>query len=374
LVGDPTKMLDQYDLICNDMAGVGGMCDKLAKKGKLVLGGGSFNDKLELDREYGQKVAQSLTKTKSPHTVTIEKPNELMKFFKDTKKAHVVKPLGNKSPKMTLVSKDKNNTMLKSVVEVWADDLTPCIVQDTIDGVEISTEGWFNGKNWVTPFNHTMENKRLMEGNKGVQTGCMGNLVWGASEGRLIESVLKPLTPLLEKVGFIGPLDVNCIVDKDEAYFLEWTPRFGYDAIQAWSELIKAPLFDYLYGIATQQKDSFNFHDGYGMAVRMSVSPFPNTENVNDWKGVRVVDIPSEARRHVWLADTMLDEEQKESLAGVDGVIGCVTSRGSSVRECQRRAYRTLNNISLTDDIQFRKDIGNDVEEKKQQLVDWGWL
>jgi len=61
-------------------------------------------------------------------------------------------------------------------------------------------------------------------------------------------------------------------------------------------------------------------------------------------------------------------------MAGVDGVVGCVTARGSSVRECQRRAYRTIRNITITDDVQYRKDIGDDVEEQKKILKGWGWL
>jgi phosphoribosylamine--glycine ligase len=366
-------MTDQYDLILNDMVGTGKVCDRLAEKGKLVIGGGTFNDKLELDREYGNKVATSLTEAKSPHTISISKSNELMNLLESSDKPHVIKPLGNKKPGLTLVSKDKTNRMLKSVVKNWANELTPCIVQETLDGIEISTEGWFNGKSWVKPFNHTIEHKRLMEGDKGVQTGCMGNVVWSTEGDKLTTAVLEPLAQLLEKVDYVGPLDINCIVNEKEAFFLEFTARPGYDAIQAWAELIKAPLFDYLYGIASQQKENFDTHEGCAIAVRMSVFPFPGEEDVDEWIGIKVIDPPKEAMRHIWLADVM-EKDGELLLAGVDGVVGCVTSRGSTVRECQRRAYRTINNITLTDDIQYRSDIGHSVEKDKEKLVEWGWL
>jgi phosphoribosylamine--glycine ligase len=264
--------------------------------------------------------------------------------------------------------------MLKSIVKNRADELTPCIVQETVEGIEISTEGWFNGKTWVKPFNHTIERKRLMEGDKGAQTGCMGNIVWPVDKDKLTESVIEPLSPLLEKVNYVGPIDINCIVDKNNAYFLEFTARPGYDAIQAWSELIKTPLFDYLYGIASQQKTSFSYHDGYAIGVRLSVSPFPGKEHVQDWQGIKGIDPPKEAMRHVWLADAMKNKEDELVVSGVDGVICCVTSRGTSVRECQRRAYRTINNIVLTDDIQYRNDIGKTVEKDKQTLAEYGWI
>jgi len=372
-VSDPYKMLDQYDLILNDMVGTGKICDTLSEKGKLVLGGGSFNDKLELDREYGNKVAASLTEAKSPQTVLVNKGNELYNLLEKSDKPHVIKPLGNKPPILTLVSKDPKNRMLKSVVKNRANELTPCIVQETIEGIEVSTEGWFNGKAWVKPFNHTIERKRLMEGDKGAQTGCMGNVVWPTERDKLTDSLIEPLAQLLEKVNYVGPIDMNTIVTKDEVYFLEFTARPGYDAIQAWSELIKAPMFDYFYGIASQQKEKFDYHNGFAIGVRLSVFPFPGTEDVDDWIGLRVIDPPKEAMRHVWLADVMQREDEL-LLAGVDGVVGCVTSRGSSVRECQRRAYRTINNIVLTDDVQYRRDIGNTAEKDKEQLAEYGWI
>jgi len=372
-VNDPYKMLDQYDLIINDMVGTGSVCDNLSDKGKLVLGGGSFSDKLELDREYGSKVANTMTKAKLPKTVSIETRAELTKYIAKVDKPQVIKPIGNKSPGLTVVSTDNQNRMLKSMVAARADEFTPCIVQETVEGVEISTEGWFNGKTWVKPFNHTIESKRFMEGDKGTQTGCMGNIVWPTDGDKLTATVLEPLSPLLEIVKYVGPIDVNCIINEQDAYFLEYTARFGYDAIQAWSELIKPSLFDYLYGVASGQKDSFDYHNELAIAVRLTVHPFPGTEDIHKWHAVKVIDPPKEAMRHIWLAD-VIKQNDELLMAGIDGVIGCVTSRGITVRECQRRAYRTIKNIVLSDDVQFRLDIGNTVESDKQKLTSLGWL
>lgn len=372
-VSDPYKMTDQYDLVLSDMVGTGIVCDNLYKKGKLVLGGGAFNDKLELDRAYGNKVAATLTDISSPNTTSISTVQDLKNFLDKSKVPVVIKPLNNKQTSLTLVSRDKENRMLKSIVANGSDDLTPCIVQETIDGIEISTEGWFNGEDFVKPFNHTIEHKRMMEGEKGAMTGCMGNVVWPTQGNKLTDQAISPLKPLLEKVNYVGPIDMNCIVTKDKAYFLEFTARFGYDAIQAWAELLKLSLFDYLYAIASRQRDSFSHHEGYSLAVRLTVAPYPGKEGMERWKNVKAINVPKEASRHVWLTDVMKNNDEVV-LAGGYGVIGCVTARGSTVRECQRRVYRTIKNTLLTDDIQYRSDIGHTVEKEKQQLIDWGWI
>ena len=375
-VADPRKLLDQYDLVLNDMAGRGALCDELASKGKLVLGGGTFNDKLELDREYGEKVARSLTKARVPESKSFNRVNDLVKWLSESGAPQVVKPLGNKPTSLTLVSSDKQNRAVRSIVMAHATEVVPCLVQERVDGIEVSTEGWFDGTRWVRPFNHTIEKKRFMEGDKGCNTGCMGNVVWPTDGDKLTATVLEPLEPLLKKVGYIGPLDANTIATKEAVYWLEWTPRFGYEAIQAWAELLQMSLFDYLYSVATRRTDQVNVFKELAIAVRLSIPPYPAAGEEVSFKhtaGYKVIDLPDEAKRHVWLADVKF-VDGVPVLAGVDGVIGCVTARGQTVRECERRAYRTIKNIVIHEDVQYRNDIGSGVEDKRKQLMEWGWI
>lgn len=369
-VTNPRIMLEQYDLVISDMVGHGGLCDELKAKGKLVLGGGTFNDKLELDRNYGEKVMERLTNVKIPDSMAVSHQQRLVEYLDEVGYPVVIKPEGNQSTTLTLVSNDQKNRMLKSFAAINL-DLTPCIVQKRVEGIEVSTEGWFN-KGWIT-YNHTIEYKRLMEGDKGPNTGCMGNVVWTTNGDKLTDLILKPLTPLLERAGYVGPLDVNCIIDKDDAWFLELTARFGYDAIQALSELIKGSLFDFLYYNAAKVGRAPSYHDGYGIGVRLSVNPYPSKEGAGKWANIQMIHIPNEARRHVMLSDVKL-VDGVEMLSGVDGVIGCVTARGQTVREAQRRVYRTIDNVCISEDVQYRKDIGQGVMEKIEKLKEWGWI
>jgi phosphoribosylamine-glycine ligase len=60
------------------------------------------------------------------------------------------------------------------------------ILQEVVNGTEVSVEGWFNGEDFYF-INGTLEEKKFMEGNKGPNTGCAGNLVW------VFDQVNKPL-------------------------------------------------------------------------------------------------------------------------------------------------------------------------------------
>ena len=364
---------DTYDLIINDMVGQGELCEKYKKEGRLVLGGGVFNDKIELDRLYGSKVLTSLTQAKEANTTKVRTKAELLDILKNSVRAQVLKPLGNKSVSLTLVSNDADNISLISTVKKWGDKIVPCIVQQKVEGFEISTEGWFNGERFILPFNHTFERKRLFENDKGPQTGCMGNVVFPSKGDKLTELLLLPLEPLLKKVSYIGPIDINCIISSKQVYFLEVTARIGYDAIQAFAELLKIPLYDFFYKVATKQGDlqeGKDYSNQPAIAVRLSVPPYPSKEGVEKWKGIRVLKVDEGAAKHIWFSDVM-KEEGIEVLAGIDGVIGCVTARGLTIRECQRRVYRTVNNVIINQDVQYREDIGDQAMSDKEAFDRW---
>jgi phosphoribosylamine-glycine ligase len=242
-----------------------------------------------------------------------------------------------------------------------------------IKGIKINVEGWFNGKVWARPFNYSIENDRLMEGNIGPIAGCMGNVIWPTNGDRLTADTLELLEPLLTKVNYIGPISIKCLITPEDVWFITFTPRFRYDTIQAWSELIQMPLFDYLYTIASGQREEVPYHSEEAISVRMSLHPYPSEEGANAWTSIQVLNVPKEAKKHVWLADVKL-VDGVPMMAGVDGVVGCVTARGATVREAQRRAYRTIRNITICDDVQYRKDIGDTVDEEKKMLKGWGWL
>jgi phosphoribosylamine-glycine ligase len=188
------------DLAIGDMVGIGNEIAELKAKGILTACGSVFNDKMELDRVYGMKVAQAIyNKSYIPDTIPCKSKIDIDNAL-DNDKAMVIKPLGNKAVGLTLVSNDTNNRSLKSFIENNADDILPCIVQEVVNGIELTIEGWFS-KEWLKDsFNCTIESKRFLNNDKGPNVGCMGNVVWPCKENKLVKEFLYPATELLEKV------------------------------------------------------------------------------------------------------------------------------------------------------------------------------
>ncbi len=366
-VGDWRPSLRNCDLVICDMVGVGGLGDALKQSGKPVIGANEYVDRVELDRALGMEMFQRAG-IDIPETLSFRDKAEI-ELPEPWGSGWVIKPSGNKSTCQTMVVKEQ---------ELWEHCVSkipegcPLIVQRIIDGVEVSTEGWFNGRDWVRPFNHTFEEKRFLNGNLGVNTGCMGNVVLAAEGNRLTKATVERVGPFLKMVGYRGPFDINCIVTEQAAFGLEATGRIGYDAIEALAELLDEPLGDLLFEVAAGTKRTMALDEDRAIAVRLSIPPWPVRNPDQSAYGEPVLGIEPEILPHIFLCDVYKDGERYLT-AGGDGVLLKATARSPNLSLARKRVYRLLDGIQVSSK-QYRTDIGERVVDDLDRLRSWGWL
>jgi phosphoribosylamine-glycine ligase len=207
---------------------------------------------IELNRAKGMEMFERAGVT-IPDTYEFDTPKAAAALTKHNGwgDGWVVKPNGNISTAKTMTCRDErlwDRTLGKLSPECSG------IVQRLVSGIEVSTEGWFNGTDFVTPFNHTFEDKRFLTGNLGVNTGCMGNIVLRADSDRLTAATVERVAPFLRMIGYRGPFDINCIVNESGAYALEATSRMGYDAVEALIEGLEEEAGTFLFDVASGTK------------------------------------------------------------------------------------------------------------------------
>lgn len=374
------------DLIIADSVGLGRYESTVRAFGRPVLGFTPELDVIELDRRKGIELFERAG-IETPETYPFASPAEalripLSKGFDD---GWVVKANGNIGAEKTAVVTDQ------SLWDRAVRQLPPTssgIVQRLVSGIEVSTEGWFNGSNFIAPFNHTFEEKRFLAGNLGANTGCMGNVVVRADSNRLTRATIERTAPFLRMLGYRGPFDVNCIVGPDKAHALEVTSRFGYDAIEALVEGLDEPAGDFLFDVAMGTKREMKLTTDTMIAVRLSIPPWPVRAPDRTTHGEPVLGINEDSLRHLFLCDMERSGDDYTTAAG-DGVllkataIGHVTpskplsggrrSKPDYTYEARRRVYRTLDKIKVGNK-QYRTDIGARVNDDIAQLKEWGWL
>lgn len=364
-----------YDLILFDVTGT----PKLAEEALLAsptLGDGNLHCQLEDDRLFGIEVMENVG-INVPFYEAFDDIGEAKRFIRKTNKRFVFKPSGdNQSTATTYVSKDAED-LLRYLEKVSASSKgSEFILQEVVNGTEISTEAYFNGTDFFL-LNGTLEEKKFMNGRLGPNTGCSGNLVWmynSIKPPAIFRHGLGKMKDFLQQYGFRGMIDLNTIVTESQIYGLEWTPRFGYDASATIFSRIESPLGDFLGNVATGNPGNATTGSPFAASVRISIPPYPS-----EIKGEHPESIPiegveeDECIKDCYLYDCTLDNNGELVSAGVSGFIMAPIAGGESIAQSFGRSYSKVDKIHIPD-MQYRTDLEEMITARYNKLDRQGWL
>lgn len=343
--------LDDDPVIVFDMVGKGKLADALRQHGFMVVGSSTFGDRLELDRTYGALVMQAAG-IKIPDTFVFTSFADGIAYANAAKQGLFFKPHGNKDTSLTFGDDDPKLVarMIAHHAKAWVGPVK-FELQEKVEGIEVSIEGWFNGQEWLLPFNSTIEDKKLFPGDLGPNTGSMSSTVWAWQHMRpkIARETLLKLTSILRKARYIGPLDINL----KGGYGLEFTSRFGYDALWALSELLHGDVGKFLSDVARGQAKRMPLGRDFAFGLRTRVLPEPGGAVP---RGVPVEGVKF-GEPHTWLLDVMANAQGELVTAGVDGVIGVLTDHGRTIEEAQRRVFARVDELKVPN-LLWRNDAG----------------
>lgn len=347
-----------------DCTGAGALLDTYRDAGVPTVGGSSFCDKLESDRKYSEEVFKQ-AKIQTPKSVRVSSWDDAVKAIKKLGDGDrvVLKPEGHSSGVIpSYVSYDQEDAvkMLEHFHTLIGGDEIELVIQEYIQGVAVSTEGWFNGKTWVEGmFNHTIERKQFLNDDLGPSGGCTGNLVWKCSmKDPLVKELLLPLTRLLEERMYRGAIDVNSVVNERGCYALEFTPRMGYDAFPTLLTTLCAFDFGYfLDSLARGYDCKETLLDGFGAGVRLTIPPWPS-EQFHAQERVPMAGLSPADRKWFYPQDVQLNAAGELESSGGYGILGVVNGHGQSIGEAFARAYRICAGLRIPNK-QMRTDLGS---------------
>lgn len=363
-----------------DMSGAGALADSLGAQGYPVLGGGKFNDLIEHDRSYGMALCKQVGITVPEYKVF--KKSELAKaisFVEESGKAYVLKPDNNLALELTYVAKDSED-LVKYLR--WCEEQGllkgDFLLQEKVEGVEVSTEVWFSHGRPLNGPNGTMEVKKFMTGNLGPATGCEASIVWPYQSlaTPIVTATIAKLYPILAKIKYTGPLDINSIVTEDgTVYFLEFTPRFGYSAFYALIEMMPSNLGEFLAEVANGASTEVVMDKSFGMALTLSIPPYP-LDSGKEWNrkafeitaNRRLVGIPE----GYFFPYDVKREKNELRTAGILGLVGYLAYNGSSLQEVNEIMCAQLEKIEVPD-LQYRIDGIERAEEDLPKLKEYGF-
>jgi phosphoribosylamine--glycine ligase len=360
--------------------GTGKRAQKLRERGSAVVGGTPNTDRLEEDRGYAMEILEEHGVNTIEHQVFGDF-DEGIRFVRENPAAYVIKPLGEvQNVKRLLYVGDEDDgsdviEVLSAYKKAWGHRMKGFQLQRKVEGVEIAICGFFNGGEFIDRVNFNFEHKKLFPGNIGPSTGEMGTSMFWAGRNELFEKTFGKLEDWLAEEGYVGSIDLNCIVNGHGIYPLEFTPRFGYPTITLQEESFESSTGQFFYDLAHGDDPELEVHRGYQIAVRIVLPPFPFDDEKTYDENSRnaAVVFESDGREGIHIEDTKNVDGQWRA-AGESGMPLVVTGKGETMQEARKQAYDRIDTIVIPN-LYYRDDIGERwINGDGDRLQAWGYL
>jgi phosphoribosylamine---glycine ligase len=366
-------------IIFDDVLGHGTWAKELRDKGKLVVGGTPYTDMLEDDRSFGQNELKKAGVNILPYW-EFTNFDDAIHLVKTKPSRYVIKPSGEaqNNKKLLFVGDEEDGHDVIRVLEAyknsWSDEIKVFQLQKRATGVEVGVGAFFNGNEFVTPINVNFEHKRLFPGNLGPATGEMGTSMYWSEPNRIFQATLAKMEKKLKEEHYVGYIDVNCIVNSQGIYPLEFTSRFGYPTISIQQEGIKMPMGEFFYKMCTGELKTFPYERGFQLGLRVVVPPFPfnDQQTFDNYSKGSAILFKTDNREGIHLEDIKIHNGQWV-ITGNSGVVLIVTSKSTSMKTAQKQLYQRVKNIVIPS-MYYRDDIGDRWYEDCDRLHSWGYL
>ncbi len=369
-------------LIVFDDVGYGKIQAQLRKKGYSVVGGSAGGDLLEEKRGHGQKIF-ALCGMKVAESRSFDDAHQAIRYVEKNPGKWVIKQDGHLCTLNYVGQMDDGRDIISVLMRYAKDGIKPIELQKRVEGVEVAVGRYFNGTEWVGPVNVNFEHKPLFNGNIGPMTGEMGTLMWyeEAKHSVFFKRILSRMTEYLRQVSFRGYADVNCIINKDGAWPLEATMRFGCPIVHLQTTLQISPWAEVLKAVADGEKYDLKYNANYGIVVTVAVPPFPffsydlpSKEHSSEGASIFFKeDLSPEEMERIFFQQVRFDGKEYR-ISGVTGEVLYVTGVGKTVRAARKNAYALIDKLVIAK-MFYRTDIGEKfLKNDRKMLSDLGWL
>lgn len=369
LKNEKTCNPEEDEIVIFDSSSFGEEADRYRRKGIKVFGASGFHDKLENSRNFGLEFMQEcgidIPDTYQFKSTEFGKAFDFLNSPPNEGERFVFKPSGDLPSHLTYVGEDSDElTEYMHFVEGhYGKEIKDFVLQKFVEGALVSSEFWMGPGGFIRPANQTIELKKFMNDDLGPSTGCSGNLVWRCDDSKILERGILRAEKKLVNNGFVGPIDLNTIVNENGVFGLEWTPRFGLDAMPSFIQLIKQDIggliSDIVKGQTKEMKVSYDFAAG----VRLSIPPYPleppKAKLVQEVQpNLHIpLDLPEEYEKNYYLYEVMVHEGELVHSDGT-GVIAVVSCTDQDSKKAFAKSYEILEEICIPEK-QYRTDLGD---------------
>ena len=255
------------------------------------------------------------------------------------------------------MTRDEAKNAVRSMMEdkIFGASGSRVVIEEFLEGPEVSVLSFTDGE-CVKPMVSSMDHKRALDNDQGLNTGGMGTIApnpYYTAEiaAECMEKIFLPTIRAMKAEGrpFKGCLYFGLMITKDGPKVIEYNCRFGDPETQVVLPLLESDLFEIMKATTngTLENTEVKFANGAACCVVLASEGYPGKYD----KGFPI-DIPIDVEAYV--AGAKLDDGVLLTNGGrVLGVIG----KDSDLEGAIKKAYEGADRVSFENKF-CRRDIG----------------
>ncbi|MBQ6873013.1 MAG: phosphoribosylamine--glycine ligase [Clostridia bacterium] len=256
-------------------------------------------------------------------------------------------------------TKEEAEEAIHSIMDdkIFGESGSNIVIEEFLTGPEVSVLSFTDGKT-VVPMISSMDHKRALDGDKGLNTGGMGTIAPNPYytediAKRCMEEIFLPTVNAMNAEGrtFKGCLYFGLMLTPDGPKVIEYNCRFGDPETQVVLPLLESDLLDIMMAVSKGELDKIDvkFSDKSACCVVMASEGYP--QKYDSGFEIKVAD---DIEAQVYIAGAKLSEGKVLTAGG--RVLG-VTAVADTLENAIIKAYAEVPKVSFANAF-YRKDIG----------------
>ena len=248
---------------------------------------------------------------------------------------------------------------VRSIMEdkIFGESGANIVIEEFLTGPEVSVLSFTDGKTLV-PTVSSMDHKRALDGDRGLNTGGMGTVAPNPyyteeTANECMEKIFIPTMNAMNAEGrtFKGCLYFGLMLTEDGPKVIEYNCRFGDPETQVVLPLLESDLLTVMQAVTngTLAETEVNFKNEYAACVVMASSGYPQK-----YESGFELEISPDVADSVYVAGAKLENGVLKTAGG--RVLG-VTATADTLEKAIKSAYQKTEKITFKNAF-YRHDIG----------------
>ena len=344
---------------------VDGLVDFLEKFKIKIFGPNKIASQLEGSKIFTKKLCKKFNIPTAKFGIFHNKI-EAKQFLKETKFPTVIKADNLASGKGVYICNNEEDSKL-AINEIFDGKFGKAknlLIEEFLKGEEMSFFTIHDGQTFKT-FGSAQDHKRVLEGDKGKNTGGMGayspsRLISKDLEYKIIKKIIEPTLKGLSEIGtnYKGFLYTGLMIVKNEPYLIEYNVRMGDPECQTILPTLKTDLLDIILSCCDERLNQVKIEwlNKKSLCIVLCSNGYPDRYEKNiEIKNLNKIKLKKED--FVFHAGTV---KKNNGILAIGGRVLNFVSVSDEFNLAKKNVLNNLENLKWDNGF-YRKDIGHKV-------------